>query len=47
MWGLIALFILSVAHFLSDKDFPEEVKTVTLCVFIVLSVLYILFGLII
>lgn len=42
---LIAFVILLVSHLSVDRDFPAEVKTVAYGVFGVISVLYIIFGL--
>jgi hypothetical protein len=43
---LIAFVILLVSHLLEDKDFPQEVKSVAGVVFVVLAILYVLFGLV-
>ena len=44
---LIAFIILLVSHLSVDKDFPPEVKTVAYVVFGVISLVYIVFGLIV
>lgn len=42
----IAVFILLTAHLSVDRDFPPAVKNGAWAVFIIVLVLYVLFGLI-
>ena len=41
---IIALFILLASHLSVDKSFPEGVKTTSSIVFIIVGVVYIIFG---
>lgn len=41
---LIAFMIVLAAHLTCDRDFPENVKNGAYAVFIILGVLYIVFG---
>lgn len=42
---LIAIVIVVFSHLTLDKDFPENVKTVAYTVYIIIAILYVLFGL--
>lgn len=43
---LIAFMILLVSHLLEDKDFPKEVKQTSGVVFVIISIVYVIFGLV-
>lgn len=46
MYFLIALVILLFSHLTIDRDIPQDMKVVAWVVFLVLALIYVVFGLI-